>query len=130
MLVLYVVVGMASMEIWHANEELIAGLSVKRCGDILLIAGSVIVLLKIQFRHIGEFFLSTADYLTLAICVFFSIAAQQNALGFNLNGVMLRTMIAILILRTLCSRNVLYCRWAAWSLFVFLALVVVFGLIN
>ena len=130
MLVLYVVIGMAAMEVWHADEVLFAGFTVKRCGDILLAAAAVIVILKIQFRRSGEFFLSTADYLTLAICVFLSIAAQQNALGFNLNGVMFRAMIAILVLRTLCSRDVSNYRQAAWSLFGFLALVVVVGWVG
>jgi hypothetical protein len=130
MLVLYVVVGMASMEIWHANEEVIFGLSIKHSGDFLLAVAAVLVVLKIQFRRLGEFFLSTADYLTLALCVLLSIAAQQNSFGFNLNGVLFRTMIAILTLRVLCSRGFLHYRRVAWSMFVFLALVMVIGFIN
>jgi UDP-GlcNAc:undecaprenyl-phosphate GlcNAc-1-phosphate transferase len=128
-LFIYAAVGVATMEVWHDDQMLFAGLSIKRVGDILLAAAGLIVILKIQFRRDGEFFLSTADYLALSVCVFLSIASQHNALGFNLTGPLLRAVIAMLMVQTLCSRQLTYLRPVAGITFVFLALVTVVGLI-
>ncbi|MDT8443951.1 MAG: hypothetical protein RQ722_06645 [Desulfuromonadales bacterium] len=121
MLVLYVVFGMASVVLWHAEEMILAGIIIKRCGDILLAVAAIIVIFKFQFRRASELFLSTADYLTLTICVFLAIAAQENILDLNLNGALLRTLIAILAVRSLCSCSAHYYRLMAMSSFVFLA---------
>jgi hypothetical protein len=129
MLILYAAVSMAAVEVWHAHEEVFAGFSIKRFGDVLLVASLVIVALKIQFRRIGELFLTTADFLTLALCVFISVAAQQNSLGMDINGTLLRAVIGILIVRTLCSHNLSYYRMVAWGLFAFLGTVVIMGVI-
>ncbi|MCK4509986.1 MAG: undecaprenyl/decaprenyl-phosphate alpha-N-acetylglucosaminyl 1-phosphate transferase [Desulfuromonadales bacterium] len=129
LLVIYVAFGMATLEVWHADQVIFSGLSIKRAGDILLAVAGMIVVFKIQFRRQGEFFLSTADYLTLAVCVFLSIATQHNALGFNLDGPLFRTVVVILIVRTLCSSGMHHYRLVAWSAFLFLALVSVVGLI-
>ena len=129
MLALYVAVGLATVEVWHAEDVLFAGFSIKRAGDVLLAVAGIIVLLKIQFRRVGDLFLSSADYLTLAVCVLLSIASQQNALGFNMNGVLFRTVIVILVVRTLCSRSFPYYKLTAWASFLFLAVVSVLGLI-
>lgn len=125
MLVLYVAIGMATLAVWHAEQPLLAGVSIKRYGDLLLAAAGLIVICKVQFRRPGEFFLSTADYLTLAVCVFLAIAAQQNSLGFNLHGPLFRAVVAIMAVRTLCSRSPEYYRLTAWSVFVFLGAVIV-----
>ncbi len=124
MLVLYVVIGMASMVTWHGDEVLLAGLSVKNCGDILLALAALIVIFKLQFRLPSEFFLSTIDYLTLAICIFIAISAKQQALGFELNSGLLRTIVAILVVRTLCSRSNDYYRKVTMLSFAFLVCVV------
>lgn len=128
-LFIYAAVGVAALEVWHADQILFAGLSIKHVGDILLAVAGLIVLLKIQFRRDGEFFLSTADYLALAVCVFLSIASQHNALSLNLTGPLSRAVIAMLMVRTLCSRHLTYLRPTAGIAFVFLALVTVIRLI-
>jgi UDP-GlcNAc:undecaprenyl-phosphate GlcNAc-1-phosphate transferase len=129
MLILYVAVGMAALEVWHADQPIFADLSIKRAGDILLALAGLIVIFKIQFRRAGDFFLSSADYLALAVCIFLSIASQKNALGFDLNGPLFRTVVAIMVVRTLCSRDLPTYRLVAWAFFGFLALVSVLGLI-
>jgi hypothetical protein len=118
------------MEVWHADQVLFAGLTIKRVGDVLLVVACIIVFLKIQFRRDGEFFLSTADFLTLAVCIFLSIASQHNALGINLTGPLLRAVIAMLMVRTLCARHLPYLRPVAGIAFVFLALVSIVGLVG
>jgi UDP-GlcNAc:undecaprenyl-phosphate GlcNAc-1-phosphate transferase len=128
-LLIYVAVGTAATEVWHADQVIYAGLSIKRVGDILLAVAALIVIFKIQFRRVGEFFLSTADFLALAVCIFLSIASQHNALGINLNGPLLRAVIAMLMVRTLCSSTLPYIRPVAMAAFVFLAVVTVLGLI-
>ncbi|MGK2906841.1 MAG: MraY family glycosyltransferase [Desulfuromonadales bacterium] len=130
MLVLYLAVFMASLEVWHAEEAVINGLSIKFIGDALLIVASLIAIIKILFRRENELLLSTVDYLVLAICIFLSIAAQQSALGFNLNGPLSRAMVALLVVRTLCSRSTLNYRVVAVLSFGFLAFVSVRGLIG
>ncbi len=127
MLVLYVVFGMASVEVYHADEVVFAGFSIKRCGDILLAVATFIVIFKLQFRRIGELFLSTADYLTLAACVFLAIAVQQNVFNFNLTGALFRAMVAILAVRTVCSYSAHYYRLIAMPSFVFLVFAAVLG---
>lgn len=127
MLVLYVVFGMASVEVFHAEEVIFAGFSIKRCGDILLAMTALIVIFKIQFRRVGEFFLSTADYLTLSVCVVLAIAVEQNVFDFSLTGTLLRTIVTILAVRTLCSCSTHHYRLLAMSSFVFLAFAAVFG---
>ncbi|MBE0576177.1 MAG: undecaprenyl/decaprenyl-phosphate alpha-N-acetylglucosaminyl 1-phosphate transferase [Desulfuromonadales bacterium] len=127
MLVLYVVFGMASVEVCNADDVVFAGFSIKRCGDILLAVAALIVIFKLQFRRIGELFLSTADYLALTVCVFLAIAVQQNIFDFNLNATLLRTLVAILAVRTLCSNSAHYYRLLAMSSFMFLAFAAVFG---
>ena len=130
MLVLYIVISMASLEVWHANEVVIAGLSIKHIGDALLLVAGIIVALKLQFRRPNEFFLSTVDYLVLAVCLFLSIVAQQHTLGFNLIGPLSRAMVAFLVVRTLCSQSIDYYRITAVSLFMFLAFATVWGLVG
>lgn len=124
MLVLYVVVGMASVLVWHGEIVLTGSIDIKRCGDILLAVAGIVVILKLQFRRSDEFLLSTVDYLVLAVCIFLAIAAQQNTLDFNLNGALLRTIVAILIVRTLCSRSYVYLRLVTGLSLVFLVFVV------
>ena len=129
-LFIYVAVGAAAMEVWHADQVIFAGLTIKRVGDILLVVAIIIVFFKIQFRRDGEFFLSTADFLALAICIFLSIASQHNALGINLTGPLLRAVIVMLMVRTLCARHLPYLRPVAGVAFVFLALVSIVGLVG
>ena len=95
-------------------------MSVKRVGDVLLAVSGVLVALKVTFRRDGEFFLTTADYLTLALCVFFAISSQHNALGFDLNGPLFRGVVAVVVLRTLCSRSQPFYRHVAIMLGLFL----------
>lgn len=129
-LFIYFAVGTAAIEVWQADQIVFAGLSIKHMGDILLAVAGIIVVFKIQFRRDGEFFLSTADYLALAVCVFLSIASQHNALGINLTGPLSRAVVAMLMVRTLCSRTLPYIRPVAGVAFAFLALVTVIGLIG
>lgn len=126
-LIIYVTVSLATLEVWHADNLLLSTVSIKRLGDVLLGIASLIVVLKLIFRREGELYLTTADYLTLAICIFLSIASQQNALGFNLNGPLLRAMIGIFIVRTLCSRKLPYFQLTGWLSMGFLALVGLIG---
>ncbi len=128
-LFMYAAVGVAAIEVWHSDQMLFAGLNIKRFGDILLAVAGLIVVLKIQFRRNGEFFLSTADYLALAVCIFLAIASQHNALGINLTGPLFRAVIAMLMVRTLCARHLAYIQPVAIISFLFLALVTVVGLI-
>ncbi len=129
MLILYIGIGIAAQEVWSADQPIFNELSVKRVGDILLAVAGMIVVFKVQFRRPGEFFLSSADYLALAFCVFLSIASQHGALGVNLNGPLVRTVVAIMAVRTLCSRGMSSYRLVAWSVFLFLAVASVVGFI-
>jgi UDP-GlcNAc:undecaprenyl-phosphate GlcNAc-1-phosphate transferase len=130
MLVIYVAIGMAALEVWHADQPLFAEVSIKRAGDILLAVAGILVIFKIQFRKDNDFFLSSADYLTLAVCIFLSIASQQNALGFNLNGPLFRTVVAIMMVRTLCSRGLPSYKLVAGAMFLFLFFISIVGFVS
>ena len=105
MLVAYATFGLIATQTWYMDQPVIAGLSLKRCGDVLLGTAGVLAVIKIQFRRVGELFLTTADYLVLAVCIFLAIASQQAVLGFNINGPLFRTVVGIVAIRTIASRD-------------------------
>ena len=115
MLVIYATFGLIATQTWYMDQPIIAELSLKRCGDVLLGAAGVLAVIKIQFRRIGELFLTTADYLVLAVCIFLAIASQQAVLGFNINGPLFRTVVGIVAIRTIATqdqvaqRSIIYC---------------------
>lgn len=108
MLVVYAAAGMAAAEVWHANELLFGQLSVKHFGDILLVAAGILALLKILFRSNNEFFLSSADFLALSVIVFLAIATRHNLLGYPLDGPLSRSLVAMVVIRTIAFRSVRY----------------------
>jgi UDP-GlcNAc:undecaprenyl-phosphate GlcNAc-1-phosphate transferase len=105
MLVAYATFGLIATQTWSMDQPIIADISLKRCGDIMLGAAGVLAVIKILFRRIGELFLTTADYLVLAVCIFLAIASQQAVLGFNINGPLFRTVVGIVALRTTASHD-------------------------
>jgi UDP-GlcNAc:undecaprenyl-phosphate GlcNAc-1-phosphate transferase len=123
MLLVYVTIGLASLEVWHSNIFLLGPLESKRAGDILLACASFLAFIKIQFRRDGELFLSTADYLVLAVCVFLAIASQNSAFALNLQGPLLRTVLAIIAVRTIVFRNPRSQGLAFYLMFAYLTLV-------
>ncbi len=129
-LVIYAAVSMVAIEVWSSDQSFLFGLSLKRWGDIILAVAGLIVIMKIQFSRFGEFFLSTADYLVLAVCIFVALASQHNVLGLNLTGPLFRTVLGILMVRTLCVRGEKYCRLATWPAFAFLVIVSIAGLVD
>jgi UDP-GlcNAc:undecaprenyl-phosphate GlcNAc-1-phosphate transferase len=106
MLLLYAAAGVAAVEIWGNETLLFADLSVKRFGDVLLGLCGLIVLAKLQFSQLRDFELSSADYLTIAVCVFLVIVTQQASLGIHLDGALFRTIVLILAIRTYCHGRV------------------------
>lgn len=129
LLVVYVTIGLATVEVWHFNQPLFGGLTVKRAGDILLGCASVLAILKIQFRRTDELFLSTADYLVLAVCIFLAVSAQGAMNGFDPNGALFRTVLAIITVRTIVTSNPLIQKVTFFATFAYLALVTVVGLV-
>lgn len=127
-LVAYVAAGMAAVEVWHASTPLIGALSVKQSGDVLLGVAGLIAIFKIQFKKIGEFFLTTSDFLALGVCLLLAIAAQQKILNFELYGALFRTILLILAIRTIAFRNRLEQTLVISGSLGFLVLVVVVGL--
>ncbi len=118
MLIVYATFGLIATQTWYMDQAIIGDFSLKRCGDILLGAAGVMAVIKIQFRREGEFFLTTADFLVLAVCIFLAIASQQAVLGYNINGPLFRTVVGVIALRTIASRDpavqrlVLFCSTA------------------
>ncbi len=125
MLVVYAAAGMAATEVWHAGETLAGSVTVKRAGDILLGTAGVLALLKIQFRRNNEFFLSSADFLALAVIIFLAIGTEYSLLGLQMNGPLLRSLVAIVAIRVIAFRSVRYRRTviAAGLGYLFLAVV-------
>jgi UDP-GlcNAc:undecaprenyl-phosphate GlcNAc-1-phosphate transferase len=130
MLVVYATFGLAATQVWSADFEMFGGLTFKRCGDFLLGAAGLMAMLKILFRREGEFFLTTADYLALAACIFMAIASQQAVLGYNINGPLFRTVLGIVALRTIVSREEKVQRVVIGCSAVFLLVVVMIGIFS
>ncbi len=128
MLILYAAVSLAVIESWHANQPIINQYGIRFASDALLALAGVIALLKFLFRKPTDFFLSTADFLTLMVCIFLAIAAQKNAFGFDMNASLARSVVGVIVIRALCSYSLTSYRMSAWSIFFYLTLVTVVGL--
>jgi len=128
MLVVYAAFGMAANQVWSADIDMLGGLTLKRCGDFLLGVAGLLTVVKIQFRREGEFFLTTADYLALAMCIFMAIASRQAVLDYNINGPLFRTVVGIIALRAIVTREQVTQRVVITCSTLFLLLVAVFGL--
>jgi len=130
MLIVYATFGLIATQIWHMDLPIIAEISLKRCGDVLLGAAGVLAVIKILFRRVGELFLTTADYLVLAVCIFLAIASQQAVLGYNINGPLFRTVVGVIALRTIATRDQLVQRTVLYRCFVALLVVSAMGLMG
>jgi UDP-GlcNAc:undecaprenyl-phosphate GlcNAc-1-phosphate transferase len=128
MLVVYATFGLAATQVWSAEMEMVGGLTFKRSGDLLLGVAGLLAVVKIQFRREGELFLTTADYLSLAVCIFMAIASQQAILGYSINGPLFRTVVGIVALRTIVTRGQVTQRIVVSCSTGFLLLVMVVGL--
>ncbi|MEJ2472199.1 MAG: MraY family glycosyltransferase, partial [Desulfuromonadales bacterium] len=118
MLFVYGIVGLAAIEVWHRQDLQFAGMTIRRTGDVLLLVGFLISIFKIQFRRINEFFLTSADYLALTICVFLIVGLHELHVGLNLIAPLARTLVAIVILRTLTANNRGYQKWVTLMTFI------------
>lgn len=106
LLLVYATACLLAFVVWNQAGTIVAGVSPKRLGDALLLAAALLVGLKIMFRRAGEFFLGTADFLSLALMIFLAIAAHQpNVFGVNLGGPLLRAILLVLVARTVASRG-------------------------
>ncbi len=130
MLVIYATFGLAATQVWSADLSMFGALTFKRCGDLLLGAAGLLAVVKIQFRRPGELFLTTADYLALAVCIFMAIASQQTVLGYSINGPLFRTVVGIVALRTISVRERTAQRLVIVCSTAFLLIVTIIGLIS
>ncbi len=128
MLIVYAALGIAANEVWQTSGELIIGLSFKRLGDVLLIMAGALAAIKIFFSKPGELFLTTIDFLTLAVCAILAVAAQKSVLGYNIYGPLIRCIVAIFAVRVLVIRGDMVQRNIVRAALVLLAVVLVVGL--
>ena len=130
MLIVYCAAGMAAVEVWHAKTPLLGALSVKQCGDALIGVAALVAVFKIQFRKFGEFYLSTADFLALGICILFLVATQQRILSFEMNGALFRTILVLLAIRCVAFRSKFEQNLIVGGAMGFMLLVVVVGVMG
>ncbi len=97
---------------------------------MLLGAATLIAVFKFQFRRNGDLFLSTSDYLALGVCVLFAIAIQQKAFQVELNGVLFRSVAALLAVRCIAYRRRIEQNQIIGACLIFMALTVVVGLLG
>ncbi|MCM2265860.1 MAG: undecaprenyl/decaprenyl-phosphate alpha-N-acetylglucosaminyl 1-phosphate transferase [Desulfuromonadales bacterium] len=129
LLVVYAAACLLAFVIWQQGESVWFGVSPKRFGDGLLLAAALLVGTKIFFRRAGEFFLGTADFLSLGLMIFLAIAAQQpNLLGISIGGPLLRAILLVLAARTVASRGPAYRRFLVNCTLVLLAVFALAGL--
>ena len=105
MMVIYVVTGIAAMEVWHADSTLFYGVLIKQIGDVIIVVVVILSILKLIFSRGGEFFLATADFLVLSVCTFLAVASQNQAFGVNLNGPLFRFVLLMFAVRTVLNRS-------------------------
>ena len=130
LLIVYCAAGMGAVEVWHADSPLLGSFTVKQCGDTLLGVASLIAVFKIQFRKMGEFFFSSADFLALGFFILLIVATQQKALHVDINGVLFRVLLALLAIRCIAFRSRLEMNLVVGGALGFMALVVVVGLLG
>jgi len=131
LILVYAVACLAAFVVWSMEAASLLGLSPKRLGDGLLLAAAVLVALKLMLRRFGEFFLSSADFLALALMTFLAIAAQRPELvGVSLAGPLVRAILLMLAVRTLAARGPVFRRHLVNGAVLLLAIFVLAGLRN
>jgi len=130
LLVVYLVGFIAAYQVWSTTGLSLFGLSLKRCGDLLLLAMAVVVALKLLLHRPGELYLSTPDYLALGLCVFLAIASGKTVLNLNLGGPLLRAVILMVALRTVITHNAINHRYAVIGALALLGLATGVGLLG
>lgn len=129
MLLVYAAACLLAFIVWKQEAQVLAGISPKRLGDALLAVMALLVVLKLIFRRIGEFFLGPADFLTLALMIFLAIASQKGPLiGIYISGPLLRAILLMLAARTFASRGPASRRQLVYSTLLVLSVVAVSGL--
>ncbi len=104
-------------------------LTAKRFGDLLLIAVSLITVLKLLFRRPKEFYLSSVDFLVLSLLVIMAIAARQPALQtFRIEGPLVRAILLVVAVRLLALRGPVLRRYLVLAALAALALFALAGL--
>ena len=130
LLVVYFVGFIAAYQVWSTADLTLFGLSLKRCGDLLLMLIALLVVLKLVVHRPGEFYLSTPDYLVLGLCIFFAVASGEAVLDLNLTGPLLRAVIVMVALRTVVTHNSVNHRYAVLGSLALLLLATGVGLLG
>ena len=129
LLLVYAVACLLTFVVWHQEEVVIWGMSPKRIGDALLLVAALLIGLKLLFRRSSEFFLGSADTLTLVLMVFLIVATQQpGRTGVSLGGPLLRAILLVLAARIIASYGPLYRQRLIKASLVLLALLALSGL--
>ncbi|MDT8441718.1 MAG: MraY family glycosyltransferase [Desulfuromonadales bacterium] len=129
LLIAYAAFAMLATQLWTAELAFAGGLTFKRAGDILLGTAGSLAALRLLFRQAGDFALTSADSLVLAICIFLAIASQQELLGYSINGPLFRTVVGVVVIRTLLGGRQTTRPQVVWAAFALLAIIALVGLL-
>ena len=105
MLVVYAATALAAYEVWSAESDFIIGIAVKQVGDVLIGLMLVLSCIKFILRKPSEFFLTTVDFLVLALCVTTAVASHVGAFNLSIAGPLLRFVLLLFAIRTVLTRK-------------------------
>jgi len=105
MLVVYAATALAADAVWSADTHFIAGVSVKRIGDLLIGLLTVLSCAKFTIRKPNEFFLTTVDFLVLSFCVTAAVGSHVGAFSLSIAGPLLRFVLLLFAIRTVLTRK-------------------------
>jgi UDP-GlcNAc:undecaprenyl-phosphate GlcNAc-1-phosphate transferase len=82
----------------------VVGISVSSVGDFIIYAVLLLSCLKLLFRKPSEYFLTTADFLILIVCVVFSVISSVGTFPMEINGVIVSSVVLLFGVRTILTQ--------------------------
>lgn len=83
------------------SMELPVGLSLRQWGDLLLLGMGMLTFLRFFFRRVGEFYLTSLDYLLVGLTLFLALVAPQLTGFVNLQGTLVRGILFFVALKVI-----------------------------
>ncbi len=111
----------------HGSAEMVAGVSLKRVSDCVLLALVSVIALRLLFRRPAEFFLTSVDYLFLGVSVFLAVVAPQVDPSHRMTGVLARGIVLFMGLKIAASKGVGQSKVLVYGMLAVLAAIVVEG---
>ena len=102
----------------------------RHMGDMLLLGLSLLMLLRLFFRRMGDFYLTSIDYLLLGVSLFLAMVTPQITDQIVLTGVLVRGIIFYAALKVIAAKGERPARRMSFAILGAMLLMVVFGYLR